>query len=1096
MAKIRRTREERKQDRSERREGRQLRNELKRLNVVNNKIGEVTLAKEGTRKAQLESKPVLSESQKSDVNRSIAAMKQWYIDAGRYDEGDVLWSKIEGAQNPREVYDLATESFYRDPSDKFEREEFKEYKKEDGLIDFNKQGDYLGSMGRHKGLAPARYMNEAFPEYKPKYKNAREWTGSTGLGSDYYTDDKKEYSKKAGYGPAIKPEFDMTEEVRPEFNKHAGRNPELKPLPVANLEYSFPEETPVSPYNSNQLIESMSKDKTRKQERELRQGERRSERYNDKRERQGVKLAERLAKSDVELKKTAASKFMAENPAVGQTLSQITQGKGFGGYTPPTTTEVDNSAIQTQANSVPTAGMRLASAVANDPNATLTDLNKLSEATTAVNNVQNQQDAAIADEAIATNNAVAEIPKAEVPAVASQVTTDEIAGAEQGGIPSMPIKPAEGIDNVGTMPTERIGGDGQTFVQQQKGGSATFDQGLSRSKVQDEITKGAFKGLSSSPVVAIEKLGVQDYFPNAGESINVGSYSGKYIGNTTIFAAPGARVPFGLYDARMRALKDAAAEKQKIIDKILTAPETAAQFQQQFNNDYFFPMLNEYMEKYGNDPNAILNDPGFRQAMANAEAKARDTKQVSEWAKTVADSYQKPGVYIPKEMMSDVEKILYATGEDYAAYLKGDNTSFGQAMKNVRSYQDMMPHIEELMKTVTAPDRLTERPFDFKKGGQYDEPDFVAGRNKFMQQVFDGSAVQGTDAYVDGVIKYFDLPDIYGSIRAEFASRNASEEQLPYALKYAAGLIPSESIKFSYHMIKTDELDYAKLAEARRQYNTTREDKNASYWATMNEMQTDLVNEQTGISANQNLINIQKKGLKGAELDKAMENHYRTYGIGAVSPNAKVEKDANGVYVTRVPASKKSQEGKLTAVADPNSKTFVVKVGVKKDGKIVDWVDKNLTASQIANSDKPMKIGGNNITADQKKQYGNAGASMYSRVVSYEVKQAFTDSKGNHEYLTADNVAAYNASQQKYTYAIPVERQFTRSKTSNPITGEAQYVDVALPGQTYGTAFNINNRADAMSLDEQSGYGNKGAAEAVDGGTTVTTSGGSETTTQ
>lgn len=830
---------------------------------------------------------------------------------------------------------------------------------------------------------------------------------------------------------------------------------------------------------------------------EVKQDNRRIDKENRQKERRGERLAKSIAKSDIELKKNTASKFMADNPAVGQTLSQITQGRGFGGYTPPTATDVNNSAIQSQANSIPTAGMQLTSAVANNPNATLTDLNKLSDATTAVNNAQNQQDAAIANQAITTNNVVAETPKAEIPAVASQVTTDEVANAAQNEIPSMPINPAGAIDNAGTQPSERIGGDGQTAVQQMQGGNVTFDQGLNRQKVQDQVTSGAFQGFTNSPVVAIEKLGVQDYFPNAGESIAVGSYSGKYIGNTTIFAAPGARVPFGLYDARMRALKDAAAEKQKAIDKILTAPETAAQFQAQYVNDYFFPeVVNPFIEKYRDNPDAMLNDPEFRQAMANAEAKARDTKQASEWAKLIADSYQKEGVYIPAEMMKDVEKILYATGDDYAAYLKGENTSFGQALKNARAYQDMMPHIEELMKTVTAPDRLTERPFDFKKGGQYDDPTFVAGRNKFMQQVFDGSAVQGTDAYADGVIKYFDLPDIYGSIRAEFASRNASEEQLPYALKYAAGLIPSESIKFSYHMINTDELGWARLAEAKRQYNRNEEKENKSYWDSLNSMQTTLVNEKTGLSARQNLMKIEKDYPKaGPERDKAMENHYRTYGIGAVSPNAKVTQDKNGVFVTTVPASKKSQDSKLTAVADPQSKKFTVKVAQKKNGKIVGWDEQELTAAQIANSDKSLKIGGKNLSAEDKKNYGDASGSMYSRVVGYEVKEAFTNKNNEHVYLTADNVAEYNASQEKYTYAIPIERQFTRVKKESQVTGQFVDVDVALPGQTYGTAYNINNRADAMVLDEQSGYG---AEKSANTGTTstVTVGGGSETTTQ
>lgn len=852
---------------------------------------------------------------------------------------------------------------------------------------------------------------------------------------------------------------------------------------------------------------------------DVRQDIRSSERYDNKRERKGARITKALAKTDAG--RTAFYRDK-ENPTgvvdpgytktkpITVLMKGTTTDRGNDGrlYTNPESVEayssdnsqdkvaesvraqinykasqgeIDNVNIQAQANSVPTAGMQLASAVANDPNATLTDLNKLPQATTAVNNTQNQQDAAIADDAIATNNAVAETPDAEVPVVGAEVAVNDAANAGQGAVGA----------GGGTTDNTAVGGDGSMINQQIQGGGATFDQGMNRGNIQDQVTSGAFKGFTNSPVTAIEKLGVQDYFPNAGESINVGSYSGKYIGNTTIFAAPGARIPFGLYDARMRALKEAAADKQKAIDAILNSPETSPQYQEQLDDSFFGEDgVQMFIDKHGNNPDAILNDPEFRKWMANKQAKARDITQAVTFAKTTLDEYAKTGSYIPDKVRDVSMKLLYGQAPDFKEYLEGTGTLSKLVEDNV-VYMNIFPQVQEYAKTALSPDRLTQSPISMKSGGKYDSKTFDKERSEFMTRVMDGTVVQGTDVYASGIAKYF-TGDYEASIRAIAAGQNASEEQVEEAIKMFTGMIPKESIIFDYTTIKTDELGYDRLTEARRQYNTTREDKNASYWATMNEMQTDLVNEQTGISANQNLINIQKKGLKGAELDKAMENHYRTYGIGAVSPNAKVEKDDNGVYVTRIPASKKSQDGKLTAVADPNSKTFVVQV-YDKDAD--DWVPKNLTAAQISNSGKPMKVGGKNLTSDQKRQYGDAAGSMYSRVVSYDVKQAFTDNNGNHKYLTAGNVAEYNASQQKYTYAIPVERQFARSVKPNTITGKPEYVDVALPGQTYGTAFNINNRADAMTLDEQSGYGSEGSAEAVDGGTTVTVSGGSEATT-
>lgn len=818
--------------------------------------------------------------------------------------------------------------------------------------------------------------------------------------------------------------------------------------------------------------------KFRELPKDVKQDIRRSERYDNKRERQGQRLAKQLAKSDIELNKKKASNLMEENPAVGQTLSKFAQGRGFGQANIPTTTNTDlnNATIQTQANTIPTAGITLASAVAKDPNATLTDLQKLPDATKAVNEIQDKETASIANNAISTNTAVADTPKAEVPAVASQVAANEVSDAEQGGIPSMPIKPAQTIDNAGTMPSERIPGDGSMLNQQMQGGGYNFAQDLTKDKVEDEITKGALSGFSNAPTYAIEKLGVQDYFPNAGQNIAVGSYSGKYIGNATIFAAPGARMPLGLYDAHMRALKDAAAEKQKVIDKILTAPQTAAQFQEQFNNSYLFPNLNKYMEKHGNDPYAMMNDPEFMQFMANAEAKARDTKQTAEWAKTLSDSYQKEGVYIPKGMMEDVEKILYATGEDYDAYLRGENTSFGQAMRNAKAYQDMMPDIAELMKTVTAPDRLTERPFNFKTGGKYDDPEFVAGRNKFMQQVMDGTAVQGTDIYASGIIKYFDVADIEQSIKAEFASRNASEEQLPYALEYAAGLIPAESIKFSYETVKTDELDWEKHYQHIKEWNKEQRDEEMSFARTLDGGASDMVHPKTNKTFNQEIAALNKSGLTGTARQKKLEEIYGIY-MGSMNGST-VKTDKNGTIVSAVPLPDiKAVQG------DPNKRTYTVSFKDPITGKPVS---KTMTAAQIAQTPPNFKLSIGGRTIQNNSDY----ATIMEKPISLEGRKAFYDRNNRLQYLTADNTDEYDKSPLGSRVTLETEKiQTYIVKTGEDATGATYQYYEAIPGQIDGSVYNISNPSGQQLVDDRVGFNTWQAAQVQGGGQTTISSG-------
>tara|TARA_R110001606_G_scaffold376525_1_gene535241 strand:+ start:730 stop:3318 length:2589 start_codon:yes stop_codon:yes gene_type:complete len=92
------------------------------------------------------------------------------------------------------------------------------------------------------------------------------------------------------------------------------------------------------------------------------------------------------------------------------------------------------------------------------------------------------------------------------------------------------------------------------------------------SKFGIEDTEGDRRGgknsMASGYIDTIEKLGVQDYFPNAGQSIAVGTFSGARIGSETIYAGGGANLPLGLYDARKRALKAKFGATQKTMNKL------------------------------------------------------------------------------------------------------------------------------------------------------------------------------------------------------------------------------------------------------------------------------------------------------------------------------------------------------------------------------------------------------------------------------------------------------------------------------------------------------------------------------------------------
>ena len=84
-----------------------------------------------------------------------------------------------------------------------------------------------------------------------------------------------------------------------------------------------------------------------------------------------------------------------------------------------------------------------------------------------------------------------------------------------------------------------------------------------------------------------------DYYPQVGRSVAVGNFSGEVIGSQTIYSGAGVVAPFGLYDARKRAL--AAAAKAGIANSqgdMIKLPQVKNQYIQQYK-DYTDDLIDE-----------------------------------------------------------------------------------------------------------------------------------------------------------------------------------------------------------------------------------------------------------------------------------------------------------------------------------------------------------------------------------------------------------------------------------------------------------------------------------------------------------------------
>ena len=132
----------------------------------------------------------------------------------------------------------------------------------------------------------------------------------------------------------------------------------------------------------------------------------------------------------------------------------------------------------------------------------------------------------------------------------------------------------------------------------------------------EDINARASQAKKKVPQLVIEKLGVQDYYPEIGRDIAVGNFSGSYAGSRTIYSGAGGLLPLGLYDARKRAIATEIKRKEALMDQLKEIPEISKQFQPYFSGQYV-EGLNKFVNAYKDNPDGLMNDPEFRKFQAH-----------------------------------------------------------------------------------------------------------------------------------------------------------------------------------------------------------------------------------------------------------------------------------------------------------------------------------------------------------------------------------------------------------------------------------------------------------------------------------------------
>lgn len=696
-----------------------------------------------------------------------------------------------------------------------------------------------------------------------------------------------------------------------------------------------------------------------------------------------------------------------------------------------------------------------------DANVSKDEVNKAAETTTSVGNT-------ILEKVITDQNSTTEdINKAKILKEAADIEEAKLKAEET----DLANKAIDEISNLASQETDRIIGDGSMVSDVvSAGGTANgrpaYDATATKDQVEQDVVKDVRTRISEVPEAVVERLGVQDYYPNINKDINVGTFSGKYIGSVPIFAAPGARLPMGLYDARKRALVEAAKAKQAKIDALMEVPETSFQYDAKFRelatNTTF-----DILEKHNFDPDAVMRDRESVAKLNRIQAKAKEVTGAVAWANDIKNTKGlNEDVYQPEEILDIAQKILSGQVDNFDDIYEG-KSNMTSLLNDAKVYMNGMPWVTEQAKWMLDPKNMSESPLNLKTGGKYDSEEWINERNAFLQEVQDPNF--DTTTYATGITKFFG-GKYSDMIDAWIDANNGSKDQGDELKKTFASMIQPSTL-LTYKTDKNANQWQANLAQRNKEWEySIKED---SLFGKFNDQMTNAVNQNTGKTYQQELAGIDPNLSPAKRADKIAQIA-KTY-----FPGTDVGVDAvTGAISSYIPKFDAKMDTKPTIDRNGNAiRLFSVQVK-QENGQ---WVDMKLSADKISKSKKDIRSAGTKKTfsSTDKDNFGEVSPGTIStRVIRTELLPAFIGKNGVTIYLKADgsNLAQYNASKNKCTISRDIEKAYVVRPSSGIGGNGLNYIESELPGEVVGEVSNISTAGSAANKDIQWGYTSKQSA--------------------
>ncbi len=305
------------------------------------------------------------------------------------------------------------------------------------------------------------------------------------------------------------------------------------------------------------------------------------------------------------------------------------------------------------------------------------------------------------------------------------------------------------------------GNPGQTINNKMKSGTPSGSKAPSVDKdlnINDILGK-----MKNSGGLAIEKLGLSDYYPQAGRSVGVGTFTGSRIGSQTIYSGAGVLAPIGILDARKRALQSQTRDKMAALDGIKNSLGTAAaQFDQQFTEEGM-NMINSYISKYKGSPMDIMNDTEFRKKLKQYNSFAEGSKEITKLVEGAISKSQpdKDGnvaaVYSPAQLKEMNDFLTNANDPDFMRDVLSGKINISDIRNSIKGKINLIDKIDGEWSKMTTSTMQSERPYNFDLKGDLSEDELKQAQG-WIQELKTGTK-NTSDLFRSGSMKYFEWTD-------------------------------------------------------------------------------------------------------------------------------------------------------------------------------------------------------------------------------------------------------------------------------------------------------------------------------------------------